>query len=224
VLERAGSGERYVLLQPSKQLQDEQSRVAELVDAAAAQGLDVLELPISPALGDRPGVLGAVRERTRAIDGWPDPVTIVELIGRSQAVIAQSLHMSIVAACHGVPVHRPPWTDTDKYALLEGLDAVRTWNGAAGDAPVFGAGEPGSRVRELSAEVAGHWDDVARVLNEGGGRRAVRTGATVATAVESILDELDTMRAQRDWEHERRLEVERRPPLKPLLRRVLGRD
>jgi lipopolysaccharide transport system ATP-binding protein len=71
-----------------------------------------VELAISPALGDAIGILDV--GQTLTVEPWQAPPLLAELIGHAEAVVAYSLHLSIVALAHGVPVYRPPSPPTAK--------------------------------------------------------------------------------------------------------------
>jgi lipopolysaccharide transport system ATP-binding protein len=203
----------YVVLQASPALRAFPEEVRAVLAAAARAGLAVVEVPISPTLGDRCGQLELDGADVMRIETLPNPGEMVEIIGRAEAVIAQSLHLSIVAASCGVPVNRPKSDATEKYAVLDGLDAVRTWN--ADWEPQIGRSAPAQDVLELAGQVAGHWDRVAATVREAvgkGPRRPPRflgeLGPTLAqlSRLGSLEGELRAVRGkleELELEHER---------------------
>ena len=163
-----------MLLQPSPQLVASAARIEPTLAALRGHGLAVLELPISPALGDRPGLL-ELDVPTATLSRWPDPLLLTELISGASGVIGVSLHLSTVAAALGVPVSRPTRGRESKYAVLDGLPGVTLWPGdGTGDpipAPV--AREPGAAALEAKElELRQHWDAVVGCMSESGAPRA----------------------------------------------------
>jgi hypothetical protein len=156
------------------------------------RGLALLELPISPALGDAPSALGGV-EPVVSAPRWPSPVLLAEIIAHAEAVAAQSLHLSIVAVAAGVPVHRPAPAAGEKYEVVTGLPGVHVWGRDTGIGPI-GRSAPSVAARELAAQVAGYWDDVAALV--GMGRYPVP--AALETLVTGLPFELEALRAAAD--------------------------
>jgi lipopolysaccharide transport system ATP-binding protein len=210
---RLAGASGYVVLQASPALRAFPEQVRVVLAAAERAGLAVVEVPISPTLGDRCGLLELEGADVLRIETLPDPGEMVEIIGRSEGVVAQSLHLSIVAASCGVPVNRPESDATEKYAILDGLEAVRTWNGDW--EPKIGRSAPAQDVRELEGQVAGHWDRVADTVRHAvaeGPRRPPRflreLGPTLAqlSRLGSLEAELRAMRGkleELELEHER---------------------
>src|SRR5690606_1402198 len=110
----------YLIVQPSVQLQPFAERLRPALERAVADGLTVLALPAGPIHGDGasavlPGVRSAVPPE------WPPPLVLAEAIARAQAVIAQSFHLTVVAATCGVPAHMPESWPGFKWCALEPL-------------------------------------------------------------------------------------------------------
>jgi hypothetical protein len=229
---RLGEGRGYVLVQASPHLSRFRPRVERILEAATERGLAAAEVTVSPVLGDRLGVLDLNHE-TDAVDPWPDPVALVDLIAHSDAVIAQSLHMSIVAASFGVPVHRPASESTEKYAVLDGLEAVHIL-AEEGSEFEFGRRRPGPDVQELAAQVAAHWDRVAEVVRAGpadGRRRSPRFVAELPAVIGQLarVAALEDKLRRAEYEKAHALEqvalLERRAqsPTARAIRRLSGR-
>ena len=216
---RLGVRGDYVVLQPSPQLVDHRATVDLLLDTATREGLQILEMPISPVLGDRVGVIQTGID-TIPVEPWPDPQLLIEIVAGSQGAIAQSLHLSIVASACGVPVHRPPSVAADKYSVLDGLTSVRVWS----EAPdlVFGRRAPSQDVKELVGQVEGHWDRVAGVIRaerDTGRRDVPRFVGAVPPALERaarlegelrvLRNEYEELAAEHRRVREHRAQVER---------------
>jgi hypothetical protein len=157
----------YVVVQASPQLGNSLNHVTAAVAAARARGCRVLELPISPVLGDVSRAIELSPPVVR-LDNWPDPLLIAETIANAEAVLAQSLHLTIVALSCGIPVHRPAYGDSTKYGHIESMEGVHLWNVGSDAAEQMKAGlgkrAPGMRVREILAQLSGHWDRVAGLV------------------------------------------------------------
>jgi len=170
LLSDAGVSKEYVVVQPSPLLAPRRDAIARAVEEAWAAALDVLELPASPVHGDGPGVLDLAEGVCRP-SSWPDPIVLAEALARSEAVIAQSLHFSIVAVACGVPVFRYPSDERSKYESVEQLPAVHLWADAEGLAGLVARKtgrslEPGPVVAERVAELEAHWDAIAGLVRQ----------------------------------------------------------
>jgi lipopolysaccharide transport system ATP-binding protein len=168
-LEDVGVSRPYVLVQPSPLLLERAADIRAAARAARELGRSVLELPISPALGDRPGLL-ALEQPVAQPEDWPAPKLLAEVIANADAAIAQSLHLSIAALAAGVPVHRVKGPPGSKYEVLETLDGVSLWNGNGDAATIMrtalGRREPGQEVTERMTQLAAHWDAIAALVGE----------------------------------------------------------
>jgi len=122
---RVGLGPDYVIVQPSMILRDHREAVGSLLEDALSEGFDVLELPIFREGVDVGGFYGSHR-CVKTLDDWPDPLLLAEIIANSRSVIGVSLHLSIVAAAYGIPVHRPRYSSESKFSALDGLPGI-TW-------------------------------------------------------------------------------------------------
>lgn len=175
ILADAGIGGAYVVLQPAPELVPWRASVARVLEAAAALGLDVLELPIGPVLGDRAGLLGELGVPVRPAPRWPGPEAMAQLIANASAAIGMSLHLGITAVSFGVPLYRPPSPPGWKYERLEALPGVSVF-GRGDGAPAFGARAPSRAALALRARVEAHWDAIAALANGAGAPRGPRLG------------------------------------------------
>jgi Polysaccharide pyruvyl transferase len=231
---------RYVLVQASPHLSGFRVEIERLLDAAAKRGLGAAEVTISPVLGDRLGVLDLSHETT-AVDPWPDPSALLDLIAHAEAVIAQSLHMSIVASAFGVPVYRPASEATEKYVVLDGLEGVHLLSEHQSEFEL-GRRRAGRDVQELAAQVAAHWDRVVDVVRSGSPdarrpspRFVVELSPAVAqiARVAALEDELRRAQYAKELAQEQvalleqeqvaLLERHARSPVTKLVERLLGR-
>jgi hypothetical protein len=168
----------YVIVQPTEHLVPFASQVDRALTEAAASGCVVLELPISPCLGDKTGLLGLATPTVR-VSGWPRPLLLAELIARSEAVITRSLHLSIVALANGVPVHRHRSAPDPKYQALEPFQTVHWWtdddDGAQRVRAGLGRGAPEPAVADHLERLRDHWDAIAALVGERnrGGQNAI---------------------------------------------------
>jgi len=161
-------GSPYVIVQASAGLRPLGDRLPIAVERARAAGRLVLELPVSPTLGDRVGTLGQLGDVV-TLDEWPPPLALARIIAGAQAVVAQSMHLTIVAVAHGVPVVRRPGPSGTKYADLDGLPGVRLVRDGEdlGDLLVsLGPSVPSPRVLESVAQLEPHWDRIAGLVRD----------------------------------------------------------
>ncbi|HEV7846150.1 MAG TPA: polysaccharide pyruvyl transferase family protein, partial [Thermoleophilaceae bacterium] len=167
-LDACGVSPPYLVVQPTPDLMPFGDRLAPALRRAADEGLAILALPAGPVHRDGsapppPGVHVAVPRE------WPDPLLLSELVARSEAVVAQSFHLTAVAAACGVPAHMPASWPGFKWAALEPLRDVHAWP-REGTAPIelrTGRGAPAPDVEELAARVSAHWDAVAGLVRAG---------------------------------------------------------
>lgn len=128
---RVGLGSDYVIVQPSMILRDHRESVGRLIADAVREGFDVLELPIFREGVDVGGFYGSHR-CVKTLSEWPDPLLLAEIIANSRSVIGVSLHLSIVAAAYGIPIHRPRYSSESKFAALDGLPGMIWLESSAG--------------------------------------------------------------------------------------------
>ncbi|MSO96200.1 MAG: polysaccharide pyruvyl transferase family protein [Thermoleophilia bacterium] len=153
----------YVIVQPSLHLRDRRERVRAELEAAAALGYLVLELPVSPALGDEVGLLDLDLETIQATR-WPEPLLLAEIITNAEAIVTRSLHASIVALVSGVPVHRFRSDPDPKYRILDAFEGVSLWDDSTTCGRLtdrIGRSVPAPDVHAAEARLGEHWDDVA---------------------------------------------------------------
>ena len=208
LLDAAGVGERFVVVQPSAHLAPRATALDELLAALRDAGVDVLELPISPALGDEVGRLG-LSVPTTSLASWPPPLVLAAVVGGASAVVAHSFHLSITALTAGVPVVRSSSPAGTKYAFLEQLPSVRSLAEPVRtlvDDVLSDEREVAPDVAPWVAGVDAHWDRVAAVLAGDGGDPAVWAGDVgrwLPGAVEEVAerssprlaDEVEQLRA-----------------------------
>ena len=193
LIAKAGVSQRYVVVQATPNLSTYAGEITAAVTPLKKEGIDVLELAISPALGDEGGLLGVGHPLT--VEPWPAPLLLAELIGHAEAVVAYSLHLSIVALAQGVPVYRPPSPPAAKWGLLEQLQGVHIWDGTGLGLALqdLGRRELGTEAAEQSARLAEHWDAVASLVGGTRRPRSVRLGALLAELTAALEDGADAV-------------------------------
>ena len=155
----------FLVVQPSRHFEPHREAIREAVDAAAAIGLAVLELPISPIFGESPDTLQLGDAVIRPPE-WPHPLVLAATVAAAEAVVAHSLHLSIAAIATGTPVFRRPPASGSKYEQLQTFDRVRYWETAA-DLRALVEGDrssgdgAGPVVAEQLAQLRPHWDAIA---------------------------------------------------------------
>ena len=210
LLAQMGATKPYIVVQPSPLLLEHAADVRAAVTAAHELGRSVVELPISPALGDRSGLLELPVPVSRPTE-WPAPPVLVSLIANADAVIAQSLHLSITALAAGVPVHRVRAPRGSKYELLESLAGVSVWNGERDGATAIrealaARGDDGDDqgLLERHAQLEAHWDRIAALVGE---RRAPDL-QSAARAISGRTAALETLAGGQDERSEWTARVE----------------
>lgn len=169
IIDDLGLDGGYVILQPSTRLRPGIEDIREALTPDL--GMPVLELPISPALGDRTGLFDLDRKHVRSLESWPDPPVIAGLIAGAEAAIAHSLHLTITALVRGVPVFRLRPPGGTKYEALARFDGVHVF-GEGGSRlgelldRFAGRRDSGPSVNEQRAQVPGHWDRLVNALRE----------------------------------------------------------
>lgn len=167
-LRDSGLPERYVVVQPSRQMLPIRQEIDRFLTRARERDpeLGILELPISLHMGDRPGRLD-LRVPTTSVPDFGHPALAAEILSRAQAAIGVSFHFGLVAAAAGVPVARPASPPGEKYTVLEALEDVTVWRPGEPAELRIGRGEPGADVRERAAQVSAHWDAIAGLAGRG---------------------------------------------------------
>jgi lipopolysaccharide transport system ATP-binding protein len=190
--ERLDPAARYVIVQPAPELVPHAAEVGRLAGQARDAGFAVLELPISPVHGDRAGLL-ELGVPTISPPGWPSPPELARVIAGADAVVAQSYHLSIVAAVAGVAVHRPPSPVGWKFEALEPLRRVHLLDGGAGRLDC-GRDAPEVMVAERAAQVAAHWDTIAAAARTTGRgpREVARLLARLPAHLEALAERPST--------------------------------
>lgn len=202
LLAEVGVNDAYVVVQPSPHLTPFSHAIKEATVEAARAGVACLELPISPVHGDRHNALDLGNQVHRLLE-WPSPLVLATIIAGAQAVIAQSLHLSIVAIATGVPVFRRPTHPESKYALLEPFAGVHFWDTGEelADLVARRLGRTGldAVVAERLGQLSAHWDTIAALAGKGLATKPdIVTGlATVAAEAASTLH---TERCERERE------------------------
>jgi lipopolysaccharide transport system ATP-binding protein len=185
----------YVVVQADTRIGPSRPAIDALV---AGLGVETaVLLPVCRCHGDSSDGLPPLPCRHTARSDWPAPVLLGEIIGRSTAVVASSLHACITAIAYGVPVVRvPSFNVADrKFALLDGFAGVADIDRAAAVAAVLGRGRgrgPEPRAVEHAARLERYWDEVAaRVLapqqpeSAGCGATMLRWAADMLPALEA---------------------------------------
>jgi hypothetical protein len=175
-LEETSLGRPFIVVQPSPHLVRHKHQIDSAVRVAREQGCHVLELPISPVLGDRAGLL-ELRQPTVSPASWPHPLLLAEIIARSEAVIARSLHLSVVAQSCGVPVHRHRSAPDPKYEPLLDLPGVYLWDDDTDVTDTLrrglGRATRGAAPDRRAVELGSHWDAIAAAPGRGTGGAGV---------------------------------------------------
>lgn len=156
---------RYVVLQADRRFDRSRPAIGSLI---ASMGVETaVLLPVCRCHGDASDGLPPLPCGRTARSAWPSPRLLSEIIGRSAAVVASSLHACITAISYGVPVVRvPSFNAADrKFEMLEGFDGVACIERPDAVAAVLGRGVVReTRAIEYADRLDRYWDQVARAL------------------------------------------------------------
>ncbi|MEI7862028.1 MAG: polysaccharide pyruvyl transferase family protein, partial [Planctomycetota bacterium] len=156
---------RYVILQADQRLGPSRPAIDALITSSGTE--TTVLLPVCRCHGDASEGLPALPSGATVRSGWPAPQLLSEIIGRSEAVVASSLHACITAISYGVPVVRvPSFNVADrKFEMLEGFDGVAAVDRPAAVAAVLRRGRgPEPRAIEYADRLDAYWDRVADVV------------------------------------------------------------
>jgi len=189
----------YVVYQPSPDLAPFRSWLVRVLRWYADHGLTVVELPISPCLGDRVGIVD-VTAATLSPSRWPSPLAVAGIVAGAEAVVGRSLHLSITALAAGVPVVRRTSEPGSKYRVLDGLRGVHIVadDVGPGDSLPLGRSGPAEDVAALAAALGRHWDSIAALVDDRPPARASALAASIGrlTELEESAERAEADRAR----------------------------
>jgi hypothetical protein len=158
----------YIIIQSSSDLLDP----VKLLKAGASRlnKIQVVSLPVGPALGDDDAILSDILPDALRLPEWPHPLLIAELIRDSAGVVCSSLHLSIAALAFGVPVFRPANTYDGKHAPLRKFKSIFEIpsSRAADNNWLFdrlGRVQPEPAVEAATSTLDLHWTRMAHALS-----------------------------------------------------------
>lgn len=156
---------RYVVVQADQRLGPSRSAIDAVVASLGAQ--TAVLLPVCRCHGDDSDGLPPLPCGRTVRSGWPAPKLLSEIIGRSTAVVASSLHACITAISYGVPIVRvPSFNAADrKFEMLDGFDGVAQIDRPDAVAAVLGRGRGvEARARACADRLEAYWDRVVDVV------------------------------------------------------------
>ena len=128
-----------------------------------------LILPVSPEFGESPDSIEIDLPRVIRLPEWPSPLTIAELIGRSEAAFGHSYHFNVAALVAGVPAFRRVDLISGKFTSLRRFETVHVLP-AGGEIEAdwllarIGRTAPSPSVLAALRELDDHWNRIADVL------------------------------------------------------------
>jgi lipopolysaccharide transport system ATP-binding protein len=127
---------------------------------------------------------------------WPQPLTIAELIGRSEGAVGHSFHFNVTALVAGVPVFRRVGLDSGEFAALRQFDTIHILPADDNITPDWLLSRIGRKPRSPSVaatldELDRHWDSVAAVIRT----RAAPTDLTIDRLWQSLPSVLENSRS-----------------------------
>lgn len=155
----------YVVVQADHRLGPSRPAIDALVMSLGVK--TAVLLPVCRCHGDSSDGIPPLPCDDTARSGWPAPRLLSEIIGRSTAVVASSLHACITAIGYGVPVVRvPSFNVADrKFEMLDGFDGVAHIDSPDAVAAVLGRVRgPEPRAIAYADRLEAYWDRVADVV------------------------------------------------------------
>ncbi len=155
----------YVVVQADQRIGPSRPAIDAVVTSLGVQ--TAVLLPVCRCHGDESDGLPPLPTVHTARSEWPAPRLLAEIVGRSTAVVASSLHACITAISYGVPVVRVPSFNVEdrKFEMLDGFAGVAGIDRPDAVAAVLGR----RRGKEASAiavadQLETYWDRVAEVV------------------------------------------------------------
>jgi len=163
------NGHKYVVIQATPHLTPYADSIRRLAEWLRSQQYDVVLLPVSPALGDDGGMLKDMAGASATVASWTDPAQAVAVIANAAAVVGVSLHLSVTALAHGVPVVRPFENALTKYQPLHDLPGVFALEKYLEQPDLVHQAieNPGDRsevIEGFCATLAQHWDRIGDIV------------------------------------------------------------
>jgi hypothetical protein len=155
----------YVVVQADQRLGPSRPAIDALFASLGVQ--TAVLLPVCRCHGDDSDGLPPLPCGRTVRAGWPAPKILSEIIGRSTAVVASSLHACITAISYGVPVVRAPSFNVAdrKFEMLDGFDGVAHIDHPAAAATVLGRGRGvEARARAYADRLDAYWERVVDVV------------------------------------------------------------
>lgn len=168
LLERNNIKSPYVLLQASERT----AKFKTPIHAARKELSDhqFVEIEIGPEIGDSIGGYDTWNLTDHvAIQSWPSPLCLAELVAHSSGAIATSLHLSLTSIAFGNPIMRPHERPESKYAPLEEHQTVipmkrREPDSAEQFAKLVRNHTGSAALASVTNQLSRHWQRVANAI------------------------------------------------------------
>jgi len=187
---------RYVVIQANAGVGYHHSRIKSLLESMGK--VNAVILPICWCHGDRVEDVPELNRPTFPSSAWSPPKLIMEIIARSEFVIASSLHACITALSFGVPGARVPISSSRKYELLDNFEGIAPIDKKEAVRRLMKRGryiEP--RVIENVDRLDRYWDEVADVVLHPSIANSNRSRALMADWVAKACEEREGARLAR---------------------------
>jgi lipopolysaccharide transport system ATP-binding protein len=163
------TGRPYVVVQTTPHLKPYADSIRRLLVWLRSQQYDIVLVPISPALGDDAEILREIVGASSSARSWTDPAEAVSIIANASAVVGVSLHLTITALAHGVPVIRPFENALTKYQPLHGLPGVLALEKYAEQPEavhqaIANHGCRSGEIERFCTALGEHWDRVSAIV------------------------------------------------------------
>lgn len=155
---------QYIVIQANSAIGEYRSTIENIMRSFA--NVTAIILPVCWCHGDRAEIFPHFDGAIASSPHWLHPLLIREIIGRSQLLVASSLHACITGLCYGVPVLRAPFSPvpTDrKFELLKGFDGLCTIDDDKSIERLLKRGiKTDARIAEIEERLDRYWDDVSQ--------------------------------------------------------------
>ena len=160
-----GVGSRYFVIQANHLLGNYRTDIECVM--RMLEDCTAVILPICWCHGDRATGFPILSGKVIESPGWLSPKLISEIIGRSEFVLASSLHACIAALSYGVPAARAPGVNASdrKFELLDEFEGVELISNSEGLAALIRRGrkiEP--RVLGYADRLDQYWDRITELV------------------------------------------------------------
>jgi glycosyltransferase involved in cell wall biosynthesis len=188
-----GLGNRYIVIQANHFIAN--YRAAIEVVMRKMEDCTAVILPVCWCHGDRATGFPPLPGKVIGSPEWLAPRLIAEIIGRSELIVASSLHACITALSYGVPVARVPASNAAdrKFELLDEFEGVELIDNLESLGALIARGQKiESRVLECADRLDRYWDWVTELALTPHTRDPKRSMALMLGWASNVFADIET--------------------------------